>query len=247
MKREKKKKGIIILCIVIVILLIGYGTYKWFLLSRYHVHTDENIKEIKSGFKITDTITVNPTLVEDSLTFGNVKIRNDFKEFERIDTKENGTITYVLKSTPEEEGKGFTYSLNRDRVFQLQHGDKNELVQEETFEQLNAKKILEQNHIENDIDLVKYLAKRDIKTPNLFTSIRGIKENYFFNYVMLVEFPKMNSITLIDGQYEGYILNSKDLKEINILKDDQKYSFLLIGKSFDDEYVKSFLNNLIIE
>ena len=64
---------------------------------------------------------------------------------------------------------------------------------------------------------------------------------------MLVEFPEMNSITLIDGQYEGYILNSEDLKEINILKDDQKYSFLLIGKSFDDQYVKSFLNNLIIE
>lgn len=246
MQKENSKKVILFICIVFLF-LIGYFGYKAVTLEKYKVHTDENLKSLKSGFKIMDTVTVQPTVVSNSLTFGNVSFQNIFQGFEKVDSQESTIVTFLLKSTNEKEGKAFRYSLENSRVSQLKYNYENDFAQNKTFQTLNAKKILEDNKIENDIDLIKYLEKKEVQTSNLFTSTNKIKENYFFDYVMMAEFPKVDSITLIDGKYQGYVLNSKEMKEINILKDDKKYCFLLIGKDYNEEDVKNFLNHLMIK
>lgn len=46
-----------------------------------------------------------------------------------------------------------------------------------------------------------------------------MKENYTIQFMVSVIMPQMDSITLINGDYQGYIFNLKNnMKEVSILK-----------------------------
>ena len=56
--------------------------------------------------------------------------------------------------------------------------------------------------------------------------------------------PKIDSITFLSGEYQGYIFNINNYKQIAIEKNDEQYTFLLKDKT-DDE-IQEFLNSIVI-
>ena len=117
-----------------------------------------------------------------------------------------------------------------------------------TFDNINRKEILKKHNINNDIDLIKYLSNRKILKPNIFTSVKQMKDDYFFNYLIMLEFPKVYQIKLIEGIYNGYILDCGDgVFEVNVIKDNKTYYFVFMGKDYTFNYIEDFLNTLVIE
>ena len=116
----------------------------------------------------------------------------------------------------------------------------------ETFKSLNKNDILEKYNITNDIELLKQIEERKDKNINFFTNIKEMKEQYFFKYLIIDILPKVESITLIDGDLTGYIFNITDeMKEIRIIKENNQFIFLFTGK-YNDKEIEDFLKTLTI-
>lgn len=54
------------------------------------------------------------------------------------------------------------------------------------------------------------------------------------------------TITKLEGDYKGFIVNLSNGKEVSILKNNKRYIFTFVGKQFTDEYIKEILNIIII-
>lgn len=79
-------------------------------------------------------------------------------------------------------------------------------------------------------------------------SEREIRENYAFNLFVSIVIPEGNSISLIKGDYEGFIFNSDNSREIHIIRDDIVYSFLIRGDELmTDEYIIDWIGTLEIK
>ncbi len=77
-----------------------------------------------------------------------------------------------------------------------------------------------------------------------------MKENYAIYFMTSVVMPSIDSITLIDGDYGGYIFNMSNfnVKEVSIIKNDKRYTFVFINTEyFKDEYIKELLNTIVID
>ena len=78
--------------------------------------------------------------------------------------------------------------------------------------------LLEKNNIHNDIQLFQYLVKHKLKKNNIFTSVKNMKEEYSLQFIVSIMLPTIDHITLIDGDYQGYILKgSKDISNTSFL------------------------------
>ncbi len=107
--------------------------------------------------------------------------------------------------------------------------------------------IFKQNQIRNDIELFEFLEKNKNIKNTIFTSSSKMKRNYAIQHMALLALPKVESITLIDGEYIGYILNLNDrMREVSILKNGKRYIFSFLGFEIDDAYIESLLNTIVI-
>lgn len=236
---EKNKViGIGIIIVVLVIVLGGFIGYKLFNLVKYNTDfTNEEYQDILSRLQIKDTITIKNTLLSDDeyISYDGLKIRNDFEDYEVVH-KDNDQIVYENKDKNILVGIiGLTESIV-------------EKIKQAGFLKLSEKDlldILEKNNIENDYDLIKYISSQENKNNNIFTNSKEMKENYFMYFVTYFHMIVGENITLIDGDYEGYILNMYDTKSINIIKDNKTYTFTL--KNASDSYIKELLNTIKIE
>ena len=75
-----------------------------------------------------------------------------------------------------------------------------------------------------------------------------MKENYILNILKTNLLPTLKSITFIDGDYNGYILNlSSDMKQVNIDYNGRIYYLLFIKLDyFNDKKIKDLLESIII-
>ncbi len=109
-------------------------------------------------------------------------------------------------------------------------------------------RFFEKYNIKNDVDLIKFLSTYEYKENNLFTSTNKMKENYFVKFITSFLMSLGESVTLIDGDYEGYILNMDEIKEVSIIKNNKKYVFTFLKTDyFNDGYIKELLNTIKIE
>ena len=85
----KKKKNVVLVVVGILLLVCLYFGYKGFNLFYYNVDriTTQDYDDFISQFTIKDTMTINHKNVEsnDYLEYQNIKIRNDFKDFEKLE------------------------------------------------------------------------------------------------------------------------------------------------------------------
>lgn len=235
-----------------IILIIIYFLVKGFFLYYYNIDSvlTSDYDEVINNFEFKDSITIENKYLEDSnyLVFKNMKIRNDFKNFkEKVYENEpsNDFKRYMLYDEDNKVkavfmlGKYYTntYMLKNDPTFF-----------DSRISNKEVSKVLNKNNINNDIELYNYLRANAKRRANIFTSIKKMREIYIINYLVAVMFPKVESLTKIEGDYEGFIYNLKDGKEIDILIGDNKYTFTFLKKDyFTDNYINELLNTVIIE
>lgn len=58
----------------------------------------------------------------------------------------------------------------------------------------------------------------------------------------------LNSVTLINGSYDGYMFNfNNNIKEVNIIKNDKRYVFTFVNIEYlTDAYIKDLLETVVI-
>ncbi len=247
-----KKKIILIISFILLILYFGY---KGFNLYYYNINqiTTQDFETFVEQFNISDTINLKHKDIEsnDYFQYKNIKIRNDFKDFEQLELNtnvDNSSPKLVLKDKTNNTSKAFWMGIADTYVY-LAKADKTLYgTNDNRITNTNLTSILEKNNIHNDIELLNYLSNQKYVKNNIFTSVKKMKENYTIQFMMSVMMPTMNSITLINGDYEGYIFNLKDnMKEVSILKNNKRYTFMFISDTtLTKEYLTDILSTIVI-
>lgn len=261
-KKIKKNniKAIINVCLVmIVIVTVVFCSYKGVLLYLHRV-SDERFEEIVSGLKVKNTLTIyKKTIDEDKyLVIDDIKIRNDFSEFE-VEEGANELVPdiYRLKNESGEVIASITFSsynqhidlFSSDDVI-VMSGMDDEVVDFGQFNAADRKYFLLKNDINDDIDFFNFIRENGYLESNLFTSEREIKENYAYNLFVNTVMPTVDSITLINGDYAGFTFNfnDKDIRQVSILRNDKSYNFLIKGREYiTDEYIGDLFSTLEIK
>lgn len=249
-----KKKTILIISLIII-LLVAYFGYKGFNLYYYNINriATQDFETFVDQFNISNTITLKYKDVQDNdyFEYQNIKIRNDFKEFEELETSTSvGTSPkLVLKDDNNNTTKAF-WMGSTDTYVNLLKADKTLFgTEDKKITNSNLTDILEKNNINNDVELFNYISEQKYVKNNIFTSVKKMKENYAIQFMASVIMPTMDSITLIKGDYDGYMFNLKDnMKEVTILKNDKRYVFIFMSKTtLTNEYLTDILSTIVIE
>jgi len=111
----------------------------------------------------------------------------------------------------------------------------------------NLDNFFKENNINNDIELFEYLKNNRNVKNNIFTSIDKMRDNYTIHLLSSLAIPSLENITLIKGNYTGYIFNSNKIKEVSIVKNNKRHIFTFINiEYFNEKYIKDLLNTIII-
>lgn len=260
--KNSRIKSIILTLLVIVIICIGiFFGYKIVLLNKYTLKKPDNVEEIVKGLKNQKEIKIyKRTLSNDEyFEIENLKIRNDFKDYELVNTVgENMAIrTYTYKNSNSGISIGIgDDSLTLNNAFAAKDvtffGDENSGNNPAAFNSADRKFFLLKNDINNEIDFYKYVADNYYKENNIFMDKRTMMENYAFNLFTSISVPKVDEFIIIKGDYQGYIfkLIKDDLQitQVTILRDGESYSFVTNDQRFKDEnYLIDILGTIEIK
>ena len=238
----KNKKGLLVFLVVLVLLIGVYFAYKLYLISYYSDKSlNFSFKEISDAYKIENAIKINSKKLteKDYLQFKEVKIKNDFKNFNK--EEQDNSVVYTNK----EKNSQITISINSTYLdfYYLVESDLEGVDNKNTNFQ-DRIDYLKKNNITNDLELFDFLASDNYK-KNIFTSIKDLKGNYATYLVAQIMVPQ--EITSISGDLNGYIREKDNIKEINILKNNKRYMFMLIGDYFNEDKIIDLLNTIVIE
>lgn len=251
---NNKKELIVGITIVLIVVLIGgfFGA-KLYYLNKYNISRikTEEYQESKERLQIKNTIMIenNKLNAEEYLIFNDIKIKNDFEKFEILESSTDEHRMYALKEN-DQVIASFWFGATTESLVDILINDFT--IYGWTQEHLNVSKeerreFFKKYNIKNDVDLIKFLSAYESKENNLFTSISKMKENYFVKFIISFLMSLGESVTLIDGDYEGYILNMYENKEAYIIKNNKKYVFTFLKTDyFTDEYISDLLNTLVI-
>ena len=247
-----KKKKIITIITILVLVVAVYFVYKGVNLYLYNSITTENYEEILNDLKIENKNTITKVTLsnEDYLTFDNIKIKNDFKNFTKLEEPAT-TENFVKYALYDENNETIAAFFMGKESFTYEEAFKNDIyIYAEDHEQLtkiNRPDILKRNNINDDIDLINYIIKNKNNKNTIFTSVKQMQENYVTKFFSTIVFPK-GSITLIEGDYNGFIFNTDNIKECHIIDNGQKYIFTFIKIDyFSDEKIYELLNTIEID
>ncbi len=247
-----QKKKILFLGAIIFLGALYFGV-KSFCLYYYNTKeiASDDFSEVVKRLNFLDTITIHSKKLskEEYLVFEDMKIKNDFQDFRLVEnTSDICFQTYALSSEKEHFKTAFMMGKADTLLYQL----KNDSVLFEGIgrkvSNANKKKFLDKKHITNDIELFQLLTQVKDYLNHVFTRIRKMRERYLLHSIVLVAIPLIDSISLIDGDYTGYILNTSHLREVSILKNNKKYVYTFYNlEYFTDEKIKQLLNTIEIQ
>lgn len=242
-----KKRIIIIITILIICLLV-----KGFFLYYYNVDSIvlNDYNKIIKNYKFKDTITINKKEVDNNnyLSFKNIKIRNDFKDFiKEVDQTNSDYERYMLYDNEKNIKAAFMIGKYYTNTYILRNNP-TYFVDDKRFSSNDVVKILDENNITNDIELFDFLKENMNMKVNIFTSIKKMKEYFIIKYLVAIMLPTVESLTKIEGEYDGFIYNLKYGKEVVIIIDDNKYTFTFFkNEYFKDSYIEELLNTIVID
>ena len=260
-KKNKIKNITFTIIGVIIISCILYFGYKLYLLNKYTLEKPENVSEIVEGLKNQSEIKIYKRTLneEDYLVLSQFKIRNDFKEYTKVETDnelmpemyqlEKDDITYGITFSTEVYSEQLINQFTTDDIelYGEFYEQKSENMQNK-FTSADRKFFLLKNDINNDVDFYKYVADNYYKENNIFMDKRTLMENYAFNLFTSISVPKVDSITFIKGDYEGYILKINKIIQVTIIRENKLYGFMTNDLRFHDEtYLKDILSTIEIK
>lgn len=255
-KKNNHKKIIITIIIAVIIVLITlFVSYKTFILNKYDVSklNLDNYDKFLEGYKNQTELTIdNVSLTESEyLTYLNIKVKNILGNSVEEDYTNNLTQTVIYKKKDETGNVIDSMSITiMDNYKEIFSSDEKQFITsinsegESTPLEADIDDYLEENNIKNDQDLFKFLSETRDYVPNIFTSTKKIKEHYGLHLVASITMPKIDSITFLSGEYQGYIFNINNYKQIAIEKNNEQYVVLLKDKT--DEEILQFLNSIVI-
>ncbi len=227
---KKNKKMMIILGILLVFIIVYFGAKIILLHSIPKV--PESFKEAITVFKNPNTIEIQKTneVIEDYFTYEDMKLRNDFEPFEYEGQK---APMYTIKNSD------MHVSFHKEpKDYYLTYVKENAVVPNLPY---NLTKDLEKNNIKTDYDLYQYLAKNVNNKVSIFSSFQAIKRVYTLYNVLVLIITNVQNVTLIHGDYEGYILETNNNKIAYIDYKNENY----IIHIWSDGYSLEDLSNLI--
>lgn len=232
------KKGIkIVIIVVLVVLIACYIDVKGFCLyvynnSKFTKDNNDFIWEIKNAFDNRNYITIkkNQNEENDYFYYEGLKIRNDFEKSKNI-YKLKGTdiavtfdkySTLYLVSLVKEDSKkmGLHYDLTKD---------------------------LEKNNINTNLKLYEYLFNNMNQKVNFFTSVNNIRKAISVNMALLEVSSSFNKMSVINGDYDGYILENNKSKIVVINHNDISYFITIYSNDYSDESLYNLLSTIIFE
>ena len=226
--------------ILILFILIGFIIYKFIMLQKYNVeetsiNTDTIFNEkmnIKSN-GIND-VKFKSMLYKDYFTDYVIKEGTEFK----VKYDENNKVSSFYNISKD---KQYIYLLNNNS-FTIFSDKKDPNFSTEKY----MKDYLKNNNIKDDVDLLKYIKDNYYLKNNLFTSTNIMKSNYIINSFTQIALPEFNSITLVEGDVYGYIINAKTIREIHLLHNNDQYTITLVGKELiNDEFINKLLESIV--
>lgn len=253
-----KNKKLLIIIIFSICFIIGvYIGYKYISLYKYNPSELKEIdyeKDVVSKLEYKSEIKLTHQDLEETeeyLTFENIKIRNDFKDYEELDINDNDEIKsyQLIKKIDGEVYSAFFIGKDKSVVNILKQSN-DFFGTTDNLDNKYYKELFEKYNINTDLELLEFIkSNKDIKV-NIFTPIKVLKERYAKMTIFLIMFPNFDSIDRISGNYQGYMFEAPSgIKEASIEINGDKYYFTFISKKdvFSNEYINELLNTLIIE
>lgn len=248
----KKKKLVITIAVIIGILaIVGiYFGYKSFLLS-FHQFPDDSKQEYQnllSGYEKRDTLEVkhSEALSEGMLTYKNVQFQNVVEGFEK--TEEDDYVSYKLLDSNGNYQAYFTVSITEPFLDRVGKDDGTFVMGKDEIDAVESDDFAKRKGLKNDVDFFDYLIEHQNDKHDLFTSVKTIKEDHYVQLLSYIMLPSVDSVTVLKGDLEGYILNNGDMKEVNILEGGKRYVFSFIRLDyFTDDVIREFINTLVID
>lgn len=244
----KKKTVKIILSILLILGILIYLGYKIIMVIYYN---DLTSKELSDGSKSYDTIKIAGEIsvthkdVADNnyFVYKNFKIRNDFENFEMVHEYDGG-VSYMLYDDNHDSKAGIRVGISEPFVNKFNSNASRDSY-DDFFSDEDNIAFLEKYDINSDLKLIEFLKEKKTLKSNIFTSVKQMKENLTISY-LLNYFP--SNITLINGEYIGYINNSNNAKEACLYKDSNLYYITFLGTDyFTDDYIQDILSTVVIE
>ena len=206
-----------------------------------------------TGLKTKDNMKIYKRTISEDLYLKeqNIKIRNDFEDYKKEDvdgyykftkyySEENNQIFYMIKLPQYIDmfsSNDLTFYSNTTTNINIK----------EKFEYADRKYFLLRNDINDDLDFLEYIRNHYFSKNSIFMSNRAILENYAFNLFVSITIPEVESVTIISGDYNGYIFNCNNVRELHIIRDDKNYVFVLKGEQFkNNEYIADLFSTLEI-
>ncbi len=203
---KKHKKMMIILVILLVFVIVYFGAK--IILINSLPQVPDSFKEAITAFQNPKIIEIQKTTetIEDYLTYEDMKIRNDFEPFEYegqspMYTIKNSDMRVSFDKTPKDYY--LTYVKENAKIPNLPY---------------NLTKDLEKHNIKTDYDLYKYLAQNVNNKVSIFSSFNNIKKAHTLYSALALIITNVQKVTLINGDYDGYILETNGNKMAYIYK-----------------------------
>ncbi len=232
------KKKILAIVLVIIILIGAYFGYKAYSLYEYRMDNEviPNYDSLISNININEKVTKTNQKLEDNeyLKFENLKIQNKFPGFE-ISSTDKEYVKYNIRNE---------YNIV---IAEFWMG-----TEDSYMSRLNGKDMQDfykSHNIKNDLDMIKYVSDNKNNKSTVLTSLNDIKCRYALTTHILNVLPESEKIVEITGDNTGYILYGKDtLTEIVLLKDNKRYIFTFISKTFfNEQFINEILNTITID
>ncbi len=236
-----RKRAWVTIIILIVLFAIGYKVCAYFAYVKNLSYENKGI--VLDG---NYTIKTNEINEDEYLVFDNIKMKNIFNGYTKYEDNTN-TLKYIQRFDDNALNKAIYIGAEDEFVDILLNDELNVFSMDISIEDPKyIKKVFDRNNIKNDIDLMKYFVEHYYDKTTFFNTISKQKEVYFMNVLANILVPSLNNINIIDGDYEGFVINSNAVKEITIVKNNKRYYFTFIGDR-DEENIQEFINTVIIE
>ena len=249
-----KKNFLRVVGTICLLILLGLG-YQFLLLKLYTVEKPDDIEDTLKGLRNSSSLEIHKnTNVEEYLSVGNLKVRNDFTGYVKQEkTNEADPDTFVKEENSKKVVLNFYSEQNNDQLvaYFVQNGNTffgdNTKSMERKYLSVDRIDFLHKNGIENDVDFYQYIANHYYEENTLFMSRKKMKENYALNLFVSIAVPQIDEIIYITGDYTGYIMRVKDVTQINIIDDAKVYGFYTNDERFlDNSYLKDIIGTIEI-
>lgn len=246
------------ICLLIVFYIILYIIFKLILVYYQDLYMDNNV--FNNKYKEEKTLKIKSydskkRLETDYFQTNSdnyrIKVKNYFDKFELGESDYNFEY-HVLYNDDYETPPAIMFGKFDSQTSNTNSNTVDSIYYEFNYfplyiSHLSRNMFLKKNRINNDVDLIKYLRKREKRDCTFFTPIIKIKEEYFFNFIE-ASLPSLENITFIEGDYEGYINEYDNYKQACIIKDDKLYCLTFFNLDyFTEDKISDILESIIIE